>query len=159
MHTITNEAIVDAQKKWANGLVAIGQAFKNGEDYKALASALISELYGYQMDDGIVLFKPTKAAEVPFRASFESALSYFVGGNDDFKEDQGFALTPWKNIDFHNHNTYFHHDMAVVMGYYMFTSAANDLVRVEYTFGYVLDEHGQLKIILHHSSLPFVHNA
>ena len=159
MHKITNEAIVNFQKKWADGLIAIGQAFTNGEDYKALASSLISELYGYQTDDGIVLFKPTKAAEIPIRASFESALSYFVGGNDDFKEDQGFALTPWINIEFHNHNTYFHHDMAVVMGCYMFTSAANDLVKVEYTFGYVTDEHGQLKIVLHHSSLPYSNNA
>lgn len=159
MHNIDNEAIVNAQKKWADGLIAIGRAYTNGEDYKAVAISLIDELYGYQTGDGVVLFKPTKAAEASFRPSFESALSYFIGENDNFKEDQGFALTPWINIEFHNHNSYCHHDMAIVMGYYMFTSATNVSVKVEYTFGYVKDERGQLKIVLHHSSLPFAHNT
>ena len=58
-----------------------------------------------------VLFKPTKATANPFRATPESAMSYFVGAeamNDDkYKgEDAGFALNGgrgWKDATFNNH--------------------------------------------------------
>ena len=46
----------------------------------------------------MVLFKPTKAKEVPFRYTLEDALSYFIGGK--YPEDSGFALEPWKEINF-----------------------------------------------------------
>lgn len=159
MSNIKKEDVLLAQKQWADGLIAIGRSSLNGEDFTAKAKTMLENLYGYHIDDGIVLFKPTKAAQAPFRGTFASALSYFVGGNDDFAEDQGFALTPWLNIEFHNHNIYYHGDLAIVMGYYLFTSAANEIVKVEYTFGYVKDDQGQLKIVLHHSSLPYSNNA
>ena len=47
-----------------------------------------------------VLFKPTKASEVPIRHDYDQAVSYFVGAaaaGDDIgiKEDKGFAINPW----------------------------------------------------------------
>ena len=41
------------------------------------------------------------------------------------------------------------------MGNYFFTDLNGDESKVEYTFGYVKDEEGNLKIGVHHSSLPF----
>ena len=41
-----------------------------------------------------MLFKPTKAAEFPFRPSGGEAMSYFVGGDvvdGGYEEDAGFA--------------------------------------------------------------------
>ena len=51
------------------------------------------ELYGYGHTN--VLFKPTKAADEPFRPTPESAMSYFVGGTaveNGLEEDAGFAI-------------------------------------------------------------------
>ena len=47
-----------------------------------------------------VLFKPTKASEVPIRHDYDQAVSYFVGAaaaGDEIgiKEDKGFAINPW----------------------------------------------------------------
>ena len=47
-----------------------------------------------------MLFKPTKASEVPIRHDYDQAVSYFVGAaaaGDDIgiKEDKGFAINPW----------------------------------------------------------------
>lgn len=155
MTNITNEDILNAQKKWADGLVEIGRSFEVKEDYQAVAEALLNDLYGYQLEHGVVLFKPTKAYEIPFRGTYEGALSYFIGGNEKFPEDKGFALEPWAKIKFYNHNIYFHQEVAIVMGYYVFTSVANTEAKVEYTFGYTKDQYDKLKIILHHSSLPY----
>ena len=38
---------------------------------------------------------------------------------------------------------------------YFFTESNGSIVKVEYSFGYFLDSNGNLKINLHHSSLPF----
>ena len=43
----------------------------------------------------------------------------------------------------------------MAMGNYFFTTTEGDEVKVEYSFGYAPDENGDLKIVLHHSSLPF----
>ena len=40
------------------------------------------------------------------------------------------------------------------MGNYFFTDSNGDEVKVEYTFGYVSDENGNLRIQVHHSSMP-----
>ena len=41
------------------------------------------------------------------------------------------------------------------MGNYFFTDTDGNEVKVEYTFGYMLDDQGSLRINLHHSSVPF----
>ena len=99
-----------AQNAWANGLIAIGEAYLKGQDYQASAEKLIHTLYNFNHNDGMVLFKPTKASINPFRDTFEGALSYFIGNNPAYEEDQGFALVPWTHIAFKNHqiSTYFH---------------------------------------------------
>jgi hypothetical protein len=64
---ITEAEVHEAQKIWGDGIVAIGNAFTNKEDYKALAATHVDTLYAY--DEGTVLFKPTKgcrAAIPPF---------------------------------------------------------------------------------------------
>ena len=149
---ITAEEVAQAQQIWGEGIVAIGKAFTDKGDFVAAAENHLDELYNFQA--GEVLFKPTKAAEAQFRNDKESALSYFVGGNDKFAEDGGFAIHPWTNVRFENVATYLHGDYAVAMGNYFFTQTDGTDVKVEYTFGYNKVD-GKLKINLHHSSLPF----
>ena len=147
---ISKKMILEAQEEWGKGIVAIGKAKVNGKDYRKVASRHIEKLYDY--DSGTVLFKPTKASEDQFRETFSQAHSYFVKG--EVKEDGGFAINPWINVRFDNHQMFIDGDVAMVMGNYFFTTVSDEEVKVEYTFGYRLDG-DQLKIVLHHSSLPF----
>lgn len=46
-------------------------------------------------------------------------------------------------------------DTAMTMGNYFFTTTDGNEVKVEYTFGLERMEDGELKFVLHHSSIPF----
>ena len=152
-NTITAEEIAEAQKIWGDGIVTIGKAFTDKGDYTKAAENHLDTLYAFEA--GTVLFKPTKAADSQFRLTREAALSYFVAGNDEYKEDHGFAIHPWTNVRFENTAHYIHGDYAVAMGNYFFTQLDGSEVKVEYTFGYMKGQNGKLKINLHHSSIPF----
>ena len=150
---INKEAVIKAQKTWGKALVNLGKTYTDGGDYQKVAKNLVNTLYAYRT--GQVLFKPTKASDVKFRTTKEGALSYFVGHNKNFPEDKGFALTPWTNVRFQNAGIYINGNVALAMGKYFFTPLKGEVVKVEYTFGYVKKDDGSLKIILHHSSLPY----
>ena len=150
---LTKQSIRKAQKEWGDGIIRIGKAYTNKEDYKSLTKEFINRHYGYK--EGLVLFKPTLASIEQFRETFEKALSYFIAGNPDFPEDQGFALRPWKNVKFRNSGIILMKNHAVAMGNYYFTDMTDVEVKVEYTFGYFRNEEGLVKIHLHHSSLPY----
>lgn len=148
---ITEKQIAAAQKAWGNGIVKIGKLKDNSAAANMAALEHLDNLYAY--DTVKVLFKPTKAADIQFRDTKDKALSYFVTG--EIPEDTGFALQPWTNVRFENHATSIHGETAIAMGNYYFTTTAGDEVKVEYSFGYLCDEDGNLKIFLHHSSLPY----
>merc|ERR1719421_2717965 len=44
---------------------------------------------------------------------------------------------------------------SMAMGNYFFTTPEGDEAKVEYSFGYMLDEDGNVRIVLHHSSMPY----
>ncbi|MCP4177096.1 MAG: hypothetical protein GY756_04945 [bacterium] len=150
---ITKTEIIQAQNKWGKDLVSIGEAYTQDKNYKKLASELVNNLYDYQA--GEVLFKPTKASKISFRKTKEGAVSYFVGHNKNYPEDKGFALEPWTKVKFINTGIYIHNNMAMAMGEYFFTPTTGKPVKVEYTFGYIKNKNGKVKIVLHHSSLPY----
>ena len=154
---ITKQDVLAAQKQWSDGIVAIGKVFKEKGDYKARASEHINTLYAYGKSD--VLFKPTLASDDQFRETFDEALSYFIGGSkldNGIEEDGGFAIKPWSNVRWGEQQIVTMGDYAVAMGNYFFTPVGEtDETKVEYTFGYMEDEEGNLRINVHHSSLPF----
>ena len=147
---ITLNQVEAAQATWGQGIVGIGEAKLSGGDYRKAAAELINELYAYE--EGPVAFKPTLAAEDQFRGNFDEALSYFVGG--DLAEDKGFAIKPWTNVRFENEEVIINGPQAIAMGNYYFTTTDGEVVKVEYTFGYMQDG-DDLLINLHHSSLPY----
>ncbi len=151
---ITEQEVVEAQKAWGNGIVKIGKVYSDGGNYEKAAADHINKFYAY--DHSLVLFKPTLAAVEQFRASFDGALSYFVGGNPSYEEDKGFALKPWTNVRWENAGiTNNACTMAVAMGNYYFTPTSGDEVKVEYTIGYIKDKEGDLRMAVHKSSLPY----
>ncbi len=149
---VTVAEVKDAQRAWGKGIIAIATAHANGGDYVGLATDHVNTLYAYQM--GPVLFKPTLAAVDQFRPTFETALSYFVASNNACPEDQGFAIQGWTDVRFENSDVIIDGNTALAMGNYYFTSQEGVEVKVEYTFGYIEDGNGGLRIQLHHSSMP-----
>ena len=150
---ISLKDIENIQKEWGDSLVKLGSLKNNRVACEKEVELLINKLYGYK--NGTVLFKPTKAKDDQFRPTFEGAKSYFIGENNDFSEDSGFALQPWTNVRFENASIILNDNNALAMGNYFFTQINGSVVKVEYTFGYFLNENNNLKINLHHSSLPF----
>jgi hypothetical protein len=152
---ITEQEVVEAQKAWGEGIVRIGKTYSEGGDYVAAASRHIDQFYAYDLS--LVLFKPTLASQDQFRSSFDSALSYFVGGNASYPEDKGFAIKPWTKVRWKNAGiTNNACNMAVAMGNYFFTPAGGGAeTKVEYTLGYIRDPEGRLKIVVHQSSVPY----
>ena len=153
MSGITKEEVEKAQAVWGQGVVDIGQVFQDGGDYTARARAHVDSLYAYGVGD--VVFKPTLAAAAQFRNDSVGALSYFVAGNADHAEDHGFAIKPWTRVRFENSGVILLDDVALAMGNYFFTDLSGAETKVEYSFGYIRGPGGELRINLHHSSLPY----
>ena len=145
--------IEKVQKQWADEVVRLGQLKNDPLRLRHRAERLIDNLYSYQR--GNVLFKPTKAVEKPFRSTRRAAISYFIGGDDAFPEDTGFALQPWTSVEFHNAVIHIDGSTTAAMGHYAFTDDKGITLTVEYSFAYRKAADGQLKIWLHHSSMPF----
>merc|ERR1711972_1055638 len=151
--TVTREMVLAAQQAWGNGIVAIASAYTNGQNYTQTAVDHIETLYGYGYTP--VLFKPTLASEAQFRSTFEGALSYFVATNGEHAEDGGFAIKGWTAVRFENDDILTSGSTAVAMGNYFFATPGGDEAKVEYTFGYFLDNEGLLRINVHHSAMPY----
>ena len=66
----------------------------------------------------------------------------------------GFAIKGWTKVRFQNDNVIIHGPIALAMGNYFFTNPEGEEVKVEYSFGYTKDSEGNLRICLHHSSIP-----
>ena len=159
---MTEVDVLEVQANWAAAIKSISKIHKEGGDYIAAAGEAAGELYAYGHSN--VLFKPTKATKHPFRPDGASAMSYFVGAkamdNAEFEgEDAGFAINGgrgWSDVVFRNHQIDLMGESAVAMGDYVFTDATSgDKVRVEYTFGYKRCGDGDVRIYLHHSSVPY----
>jgi len=149
---ITIDEIKMTQKKWGDGIVRIGEVFSSGGDYEKAALDHILDLYDYEK--GQVLFKPTLASVNPFRPTVEGALSYFIGKNAKFPEDTGFAIKPWTNVRFDNHNIITYGMKGIAMGHYYFKDLSGQETKVEYTLGFI-KRGDDIKITIQDSSLPY----
>lgn len=153
-NSITAEMIEEAQNTWVAGLVSIGSAHSAGENAEAVAGTVLDTYYDYA--SGPVLFKPTLATgDQTFRPTFEGALSYFVGGNENFPGDSGFALKPYTEGTVVMADVFIYGPIAIAMSKITLVAYDGSEVTVDKTFAYRLDENGDLRIITHHSSLPF----
>jgi len=149
---ITIQDILDFQKEWGNSIIKISDSYKKNSDYLNDTNNLIDSLYAYDYEE--VLFKPTLASDNQFRLSRTGALSYFIGGNDQFKEDEGFAIKGWTKIRWENAGYKIYSDIAVCMGNYFFSIDNSEPLKVEFTIVLKIID-GKLKLILHDSHLPF----
>ncbi|MEM7099271.1 MAG: phosphoribosyl-AMP cyclohydrolase [Pseudomonadota bacterium] len=156
MTTITEKELAEARTIWGNALVGISTAYDNeGIDAATqLANQALDAAYGYHL--GPVLFKPTLASgDQTFRPTREGALSYFVAHNDAFPQDGGFGLKGWRKVESETAASFIQEDIAMWMGNVTFTDKNGDVTIVDKSWGYKKDSDGTLRIVLHHSSLPY----
>lgn len=156
---ISLEEIEGAQKAWGEALVKISTTYKTDglAAAKAYAQAVLDGAYGYKLGVG-VLFKPTlTVGDQVFRTTNEGALAYFVGDNSKYKDDKGFALKPWINVTSVRSSVFIHPfgGVALSMGNVYIGSSDGTITKVDKTWGYYKGEDGVVRIILHHSSLPY----
>ena len=156
---ITYDEVNAAQQAWCDALVKIGKLKEEGGDYKAYAEKVLSEAYNY--DYGKVFFKPTLAfGDQTFRNDKKGALAYFVGGDPDYPNDKGFALTPWvkaryDNAGNHNEGIQIYGSVAITMGNVWVTDKTGKEVMVDKTWVFKKGKDGKLRIIVHKSALPY----
>jgi hypothetical protein len=153
---ITEQDVIAAQNAWGNALVNISTTFERDglAAARRVAENVIDSAYGFNM--GPVLFKPTlTVAPQTFRTTREGALAYFVGGDTRFAADTGFALKGWRSFEIQNAAIFIDGDTAISMGNVRLTNRDGTVTTVDKTWGWNRDDNGQLRIVLHHSSLPF----
>lgn len=153
---ITSQDLLAARITWGEQKIAISKAFEEGgiEAARAAATAHLDANYGYTL--GPVLFKPTMASgEQTFRPTKEGALAYFCGHSDDYPLDAGFAIRGWRAMESMTSAEFIDGDVAMWMGWVTLTDRDGNDTTVDKSFGYKRDAHGALRIVLHHSSLPF----
>ena len=154
---MVNKEIIDlvtaTQQKWGNLVIEIGNAYKKNQSLENLTSDLLHNIYAFNHCE--VLFKPTLAKNNQFRTTKDEFLSYFLGQNKVCDEDSGFAIKGWKSIEFENYKITEQNNQLLAMGNYYFKDNEDKILKVEYTFGFIKVNSEELKINLHHSSLPY----
>jgi hypothetical protein len=156
---VTYEEVNAAQQAWCDALIKIGQVKEEGGDYKAYAEQVLSEAYNY--DFGKVFFKPTLAfGDQTFRNDKKGALAYFVGGDPDYPNDNGFALKPWvkaryDNAGSNNEGIQIYGSVAITMGNVYLTDKEGNEIMVDKTWVFRKGKDGKLRIIVHKSALPY----
>ncbi len=159
---ITYDEVNAAQQAWCDALVKIGQLKESGGDYRAFAEQVLSDAYNY--DNGKVFFKPTLAfGDQTFRNDKKGALAYFIGGDPDYPNDKGFALTPWvkaryDNAGKDNEGIQIYGSVAITMGNVWVTGKDGKEIMVDKTWVFKKGKDGKLRIIVHKSALPFAPN-
>ena len=154
--TIVKNDILKALNDWGESLIAISRAYEDDglESARAIAEQALDRLYGFEL--GPVLFKPTlSGGPQTFRLTKISALSYFIGSDPEYPNDSGFGIKFWRSVKPETSATFIRNDVAMWMGWVCFIDKNNSVTKVDKTFGYTKDKNGALKIVLHHSSLPF----
>ena len=154
--TILESEISTAREAWGEALIAISKKYEEHgiNAARSLAEKILDTSYGYNL--GAVLFKPTLSGGLnTFRQTKLGALSYFVGHNSNYPGDTGFGIKYWRDVRPDTAAVFLDERVAMWMGWVTFTDKNDNVMKVDKSWGYKLDEDGELKITLHHSSLPY----
>jgi len=154
-YNLTVPDVENAQKAWGEALVDISTTYDNSglEAAKAKASAVLDSAYAYDL--GPVLFKPTlTVSPQTFRTTKEGALAYFVGNDENFPNDDGFALKGWRSFEIDNEGIFISGDLAITMGKVRLTDKDGNVTEVDKTWAFKKGDDNKIRIVLHHSSLP-----
>jgi hypothetical protein len=153
---MTSKDLADARQAWGTALIAISTAYdtKGILAAKEIAERVVDNAYGYNY--GKVAFKPTLTSEEhTFRTTRAGALSYFVGQNPEFPDD-GFALKSWRKAEYETKAEFIDDDFGGWMGIVTLTDKNGNKTKVDKSWNYKKGQDGNLRIVLHHSSTPYI---
>lgn len=153
---ITTDELTAARNAWGGGLIAISKAYEEGgiDAARPVAEDVLDAAYGYNL--GPVLFKPTMASgDQTFRPTRHGALAYFVGHDAEYPLDGGFGIKGWRAMESATAASFVEGDVGMWMGMIKLTDKDGNVTQVDKSFGYKKDADGVLRIVLHHSSLPY----
>eukprot|EP00438_Fugacium_kawagutii_P036481 Skav209708 [mRNA] locus=scaffold36:365461:378300:- [translate_table: standard] len=145
-----NMVVFDNHSIELNGNVAIAMGnyyFTSSADG---SKTKVEYTFGYKkcQDGKVRIF--LHHSSVPFSTQPESV------SMEEVKAAQKAWSDAIKKVVFSNHQIELNGNVAIAMGTYDFTSAADgSKTTVEYTFGYKKCQDGKVRIFLHHSSVPF----
>ena len=154
--TIKETDLTDALAQWGRELITISTTYeeKGIEQATSIASEMLDRIYGFEF--GPILFKPTlSGGEQTFRTTKRGALSYFVGHDPNYPADTGFGIKFWREVKSETSAIMIEDTVAMWMGWVMFTNKERNMVKVDKSFCFRRSQSGELKIVLHHSSLPY----
>ncbi len=152
---INKKDIDDARNAWGNGIILISKTYDEAGIEKAIITAkkVLQDLYAFEL--GPILFKPTlSGSNQTFRSNLEGALSYYVGNNLKYPKDSGFGIQSWNKFESKTSDVFIDENIAIWMGRVTFTKKNGDAINVDKSLAYKKMPNGNLKIVLHHSSLP-----
>ena len=156
---ITVDEVNKAQREWCDGLVEIATVSRNRGNYEEVANKFIDKTYDFSWMNGKLFFRPTLAYPPnAFRTNRAATLSYFIGGNAQFPDGDGFARGPWVKCDYSNDlgngvsgiQTY--QDLAIVMGTVTLTDCHEKKTKVDKVFVFRRQAPGVLKLVVHMSA-------
>ena len=153
---INENDLANARSAWGESMIEISQAYekKGIEQATLVANKMLDNLYGFEF--GAVLFKPTlSGGNQTFRSDKEGALSYFVGNNPKYPMDSGFGIKDWLEVKSETSSVLIDQNIAMWMGWVTLINKDGTSIKVDKSWGYKKNENGNLKIVLHHSSLPY----
>ncbi|PIE12590.1 MAG: phosphoribosyl-AMP cyclohydrolase [Rhodobacterales bacterium] len=153
---VTTQDLASARAQWGEGLIAISRAFETGgiDAARVAATTVLDAAYGYDL--GPVLFKPTlTSGEQTFRPTKAGALAYFVGHDADYPLDIGFGIRGWRTMESVTAAEFIEGDIGMWMGWVILTEKDGNVTKVDKSFGYKKGVDGGLRIVHHHSSLPY----
>merc|ERR1740129_439695 len=142
---ISEAEVLAAQQAWGDALVNIATTYEaqGFESAKALAGEVIDGAYGYNY--GPVLFKPTlTTGNQVFRPTRAGALAYFVGGDEDFPNDKGFALKGWRKVDIVNNAIFRQGNIALTVGNVLITDKTGAVTKVDKTWAFFQGQRPQV---------------
>ena len=154
--TINENDLANARSAWGESMIEISEAYekKGIEQATVVANKMLDNLYGFEF--GAVLFKPTlSGGNQTFRSDKEGALSYFVGNNPKYPMDSGFGIKDWLEVKSETSSVLIDQNIAMWMGWVTFINKEGTSIKVDKSWGYKKNENSNLKIVLHHSSLPY----
>jgi hypothetical protein len=133
-------------------LYVIGKSYLENGVYKTAATSSSIICIAMRTDNFI---QTHHGLGTTYFVRISGSLSYFIGGDSLYPEDHGFALHPWRSVRWENTGIRIYDNIAIAMGNYYFSPAeGGSEVKVEYSFVYLKDTNGTIKITLHDSHFP-----
>lgn len=150
---ISKSEIIAFQKAYGVSFNAISQSIENNSYYETAAKKHIDK--NYNLSEGKVMFKIGHNDDEPYRYNYDGILSYLIGKNKEFPNDQGIAKENWRKMEWKNDGIIYEgNDLAIVMGKVKMVKEDNEELSQNFTMFLKKNTQGELKLVAHKITIP-----